>query len=184
MLRDTYDPDRGAAIEPGDHYDPIPGFPEICIGIFSQRIVEEAAARFGGEVIAQVDFCTGPVPMYRVRAGGTEAALSLPHVGAPSAASFVENLIPWGGRYFVFSGSCGVLRRDITAGHLIIPTAAVRDEGLSYHYLPPAEEIDLDPACAAACRDALDSLGFLFVEGKTWTTDAFFRETRGKVQRR
>lgn len=184
MLRDTYDPDRRAAIEPGDHYSPIPGFPEICIGIFSQRIVEEAAARFGGEVIAQVDFCTGPVPVYRVRAGGTEAALFLPHVGAPSAASFVENLIPWGGRYFVFSGSCGVLRRDITAGRLIIPTAAVRDEGLSYHYLPPAEEIALDPACVAACRDALGGLGFPFVEGKTWTTDAFFRETRGKVRRR
>ena len=47
MLRDTYDPDRGAAIEPGDHYDPIPGFPEICIGIFSQRIVEEAAQADG-----------------------------------------------------------------------------------------------------------------------------------------
>ena len=50
MLRDTYDPDRRAAIEPSAYYSPIPGFPEICIGIFSQRIVEEAAARFGGEV--------------------------------------------------------------------------------------------------------------------------------------
>ena len=137
MLRDTYDPDRRAAIEPSAYYSPIPGFPEICIGIFSQRIVEEAAARFGGEVIAQVDFCTGPVPVYRVRAGGTEAALFLPHVGAPSAASFVENLIPWGGRYFVFSGSCGVLRRDITAGHLIIPTAAVRDEASPTTTCPP-----------------------------------------------
>ena len=78
MLRDTYDPDRRAAIEPGDHYDPIPGFPEICIGIFSKHIVEEAAARFGGKVIAQVDFCTGPVPVYRVRAGGIEAALFCP----------------------------------------------------------------------------------------------------------
>lgn len=184
MLPDTYDPDRRGVIDPFEAYSPLPGFPEICIGIFSRHIVEETAARLGGEVIAQVKFCTGTVPVYRVRAGGTQAALFLPHVGGPAAASFVENLIPWGGRYFVFSGSCGVLRRDITAGHLIIPTAAVRDEGLSYHYLPPAEEIALDPACAAACRDALDSLGFPYVEGKTWTTDAFFRETRGKVRRR
>ena len=104
-------------------------------------------------------FCTGAVPVYRVRAGGTQAALFLLHVGGPAAASFVENLIPWGGRYFVFSGSCGVLRRDIAAGHLIMPTAAVRDEGLSYHYLPPAEEIVLDPGCVAACRKALERLG-------------------------
>ena len=181
MLADTYDPDRRGVIDPFEAYSPLPGFPEICIGIFSRHIVEETAARLGGEVIAQVKFCTGTVPVYRVRAGGTQAALFLPHVGGPAAASFVENLIPWGGRYFVFSGSCGVLRRDIAAGHLILPTAAVRDEGLSYHYLPPAEEIVLDPGCVAACRKALERLGFPFVEGKTWTTDGFFRETRGKV---
>ena len=184
MLADTYDPDRRGVIDPFEAYSPLPGFPEICIGIFSRHIVEETAARLGGEVIAQVKFCTGAVPVYRVRAGDTQAALFLPHVGGPAAASFVENLIPWGGRYFVFSGSCGVLRRDISAGHLILPTAAVRDEGLSYHYLPPAEEIVLDPGCVAACRKALERLGFPFVEGKTWTTDGFFRETRGKVRRR
>ena len=84
----------------------------------------------------------------------------------------------------MFFGAAGVLDRNIPLNSFILPTAAVRDEGLSYHYLPPAEEVALDAACAAACREALESLGLPYTQGKTWTTDAFYRETRGKMERR
>ena len=77
-----------------------------------------------------------------------------------------------------------MLDRNIPLNSFILPTAAVRDEGLSYHYLPPAEEVALDAACVAACREALESLGLPYTQGKTWTTDAFYRETRGKMERR
>ena len=45
-------------------------------------------------------------------------------------------------------------------------------------------QVELDPESVDACRGALDGLGVPYVEGKTWTTDAFFRETRGKAARR
>ena len=184
MLCNEFDPCREAVINPADHYAPIEGFPKLCIGIFSHVIVEEMVEKYHGEVIAQIKFCTGTVPVYRLEAGGLEAALFLPHVGAASAGSFIENLVAWGGRHFVFCGSCGVLRHDIADGHLILPTAAVRDEGLSYHYLPPSDEVELSPACVEAARQAMEALGLPYVEGKTWTTDGFFRETRGKMERR
>ena len=184
MLCNEFDPCREAVINPADHYAPIEGFPKLCIGIFSHVIVEEMVEKYHGEVIAQIKFCTGTVPVYRLEAGGLEAALFLPHVGASSAGSFIENLVAWGGRHFVFCGSCGVLRHDIADGHLILPTAAVRDEGLSYHYLPPSDEVELSPACVEAARQAMEALGLPYVEGKTWTTDGFFRETRGKMERR
>ena len=60
----------------------------------------------------------------------------------------------------------------------------MRDEGTSYHYLPPAEEIALDPVCVNAVCAALEALGVPFVRTKTWTTDAPYRETRGKVEKR
>ena len=83
-------------------------------------------------------------------------------------------------------GSCGALDHAITAGHILVPYAAVRDEGTSYHYAPPAEEAVLEPACVDAVCQALERHGrppYARV-GKTWTTDAFFRETRGKVEKR
>ena len=184
MLCSDFDPDRKALINPEDHHSPLPGFPEICILPFSARIVQKCLASWGGEEIAGIHFCTGTVPVYRVEAGGTAVALAMPHVGAPAATSFLEELHAYGGKYFVFFGAAGVLKREIPLSSFILPTAALRDEGLSYHYLPPAEEVELDAAGVEACRQAFRDLGLPFVEGKTWTTDAFYRETRGKMERR
>ena len=152
MLCSDFDPDRKAVINPEDNFSPLPGFPQMCMGVYSQPIVESLLQRFGGEEILALRFCSGPVPVYRVRALGQEFALFVPHVGGAASGSMMEELAAHGGRCFVFFGSCGVLRGEITDGHLILPTAAVRDEGLSYHYLPPADEVALDPACVAACR--------------------------------
>lgn len=183
MLCNEFDPNPVAVINPS-HQEMIPDFPAICVGIFSKAIVDGVLEKHGGEVMGYSKYCTGWVPVYRVRAYGAEAALFMPHVGAPAAAGFLEDLWAWGGRHFVFCGAAGALRRDIAHGHLIIANAAVRDEGLSYHYLPPADEIELKPRCVDACRDAMESLRFPHIEGKTWTTDAFFRETEKKAQRR
>lgn len=184
MLCNEFDPDRKALINPEDHIKPIPGFPEICVMAFSDHIVEMCLRRWGGKKIAQVTFCTGHVPVYRTAVNGVEVALSMPHVGGAAASGFIEEVWPLGGKCFVFFGAAGVLDRNIPLNSFILPTAAVRDEGLSYHYLPPSDEIALDPACVDACRGALESLGLPYTQGKTWTTDACYRETRGKMERR
>lgn len=184
MLCDEFDPERRAVINPDETHGPIEGFPEICLGIFSKPIVDHLVEKYRGMEITHVNFCTGTVPVYRVEAGGTPAVLFLPHVGGPAAVDFIENMIPHGGKYFVFCGAAGVLDPRIAHGKLLLPTAAIRDEGTSYHYLPPSGEVALDPASVDACRQALTALGLPFVEGKTWTTDAFYRETRAKLRRR
>ena len=89
-----------------------------------------------------------------------------------------------GARAFLAFGSCGVLNAGIAAQQVVVPTQAVRDEGTSHHYLPPAEVIDLDAGCVAAVVDTLRLLGCQCAKGKVWTTDAFYRETRGKMKRR
>lgn len=183
MLCNEFDPNPVAIINPS-HHEEIPDFPAMCIGIFSKVIMEELLEKYGGEVMGHCKYCTGQVPIYRVKAFGTEVALFMPHVGAPAASAFIEDLVPWGGRHFVFCGAAGALRRDIVHGHLIVATGAVRDEGLSYHYLPPADEVEIKPHCVQAMRDALEALHYPYIEGKTWTTDAFFRETEKKAARR
>ena len=73
---------------------------------------------------------------------------------------------------------------EIALGHVIVPTAAIRDEGTSYHYLAPSREVQPTPEALAAIVATLERHGVPHVTGKTWTTDALYRETREKAARR
>jgi uridine phosphorylase len=105
-------------------------------------------------------------------------------VGAALAAGWLEELIALGGRAFVAVGGAGVLVPDVALGHVIVPTSAVRDEGTSYHYLPAAREVGPTDDALAAILATLIGNAIPHVEGKTWTTDGFYRETHQKVRRR
>lgn len=48
MLCSDFDPDRKAVINPEDNFSPLPGFPQMCMGVYSQPIVESLLQRFGG----------------------------------------------------------------------------------------------------------------------------------------
>jgi len=60
----------------------------------------------------------------------------------------------------------------------------VRDEGTSYHYLPPGREVAASPEGVAALERTLEAHNVDYLIGKTWTTDGIYRETRAKVERR
>ena len=89
-----------------------------------------------------------------------------------------------GARKFIACGGAGVLDRSIAMGHLLVPTAAVRDEGTSYHYLPPAREVTPSASAVQAIETVLQRHKIDYLLTKTWTTDAIFRETRAKVEMR
>lgn len=69
------------------------------------------------------------------------------------------------------------LKKKIAVGNLIVVTAAIRDEGVSSHYLPPAREVSANEAAVHALTRTLASRGVPYRLGKTWTTDAPYRET-------
>lgn len=71
--------------------------------------------------------------------------------------------------------------RSIDAGHILVPRAAVRDEGASYHYMPPSRDVEASPEGVAAIERVLTSHGRDYTVGKTWTTDGIYRETPDKV---
>jgi uridine phosphorylase len=66
----------------------------------------------------------------------------------------------------------------------VIPNSAVRDEGTSYHYVPPSRTIDMSPLVVKKLETVLQNHHINYEVGKTWTTDALYRETKGKIQRR
>ena len=182
MIHTDFDPEKTAVIEPSEFYHPMENMPEALIGVFSRPLTEKYAAEFHGEVIMQYQDCNGGEPVYRCTApNGTAFALMCMRVGAPSACGIMEEMIPHGVKKFLMLGSCGALDHAITAGHILVPYAAVRDEGTSYHYAPPAEEAVLESACVDAVCQALEDMDVPYARVKTWTTDAFFRETRASA---
>lgn len=182
MFLSDFDPGE-AIIEPGRAIDRRPDMPKVCIGVFSHVLVEAWAARHGAERMTEIQSVAGDQPVYRLVLEGAEYALFVPWVGAPAATGCMEELIAMGVEHFVFCGCCGVLRHDIADGHLIVPTDAIRDEGLSFHYVEPSDEIALEAGMVKLVADELDALNLPYIRGKTWTTDAFYRETPGRMER-
>jgi uridine phosphorylase len=126
----------------------------------------------------------GPHHLYEMEVGGRRVALHQAAVGAALAAGLLEEIIAAGCRYFVACGSAGVLDREIAVGHVVVPVSAVRDEGTSYHYAAPSREIEPCPEAVQAIEQTLVERNVPYVKGKTWTTDAFYRETPAKVAMR
>jgi uridine phosphorylase len=127
---------------------------------------------------------SGPNPVYEMEVEGKRIVVIHPGVGAPNAVEFMEEAIALGCRKFIAAGGCGVLDGGIGAGQLIIPVTAVRDEGASYHYLPAGERVFASETAVTAIKTTLDQHNLPYTTGKTWTTDAPYRETRTLVAQR
>ena len=175
-----FDPSRPALTEPGQIIKPR-DVPEHCVLCFFGEVLEKVAKENDARLLVQNAWEDGPHPLYEIEHRGRRLAFCHPGVGAPLAAGILEELIAFGCRKFIACGGCGVLEKDIAVGHLIVVGSAVRDEGVSYHYLAPSREVTADPSAVAALRAVVEQRGLPYIQGKTWTTDAPYRETPGKI---
>ena len=155
--------------------------PEKAVLCFFQEIIGELADSGQIRQIGSLGSEIGPNPLYELAWEGQNLLLFHPGVGAPLAAGFLEEAIGLGANKFIACGGCGVLDREIAAGHPVILTSAVRDEGTSYHYLPPEREVAASPRAVQALETAFQRHAVDYRLGKSWTTDGLYRET---VQRR
>jgi uridine phosphorylase len=178
-----FDSECEAVIEPSKVIGPI-DIPEHGVICFFQEVLGGLCEANRTTVIARQRSEIGTHPIYRIELGGRPLAVFHPGVGAPLAVALLEEVIALGCRKFIACGGAGVLDRTIALGHVVVPTAAVRDEGTSYHYLPPGREVSADPAGVAAIEAVLRQHGYPYLLGKTWTTDGLYRETPAKVRRR
>jgi len=103
-------------------------------------------------------------------------------VGAPFAVLIAEELFACGCQLLVSITSAGQITPAGQAPYFVIIDRALRDEGTSYHYVPPSEYAHADPGLVAMAVDALKNKGLRVVVGSTWTTDAPFRETAEAIE--
>jgi uridine phosphorylase len=177
-----HDTSKAAVLEP-HHVQKRRDVPEHAVICFFAEVLDEVR-RHGAHVVALSKSEIGDHPIYEIDYGGRRLALIHPGITAPLGAAILEEAIAFGCRKFIACGGAGVLDGRIPVGHLVVPTSAVRDEGTSYHYLAPAREAKPGARALAAIKSVLKSRGHEYTLGKTWTTDAIYRETRAKIERR
>ena len=119
--------------------------PKIAVCCFEGKTFYRLVELLNGELIAATKNANGDEPIYKVTYKGKEIALVMLDVGASGAGGQLEELFVLGVEKVIVYGSCGVLYEDIDDCSIIIPNSAVRDEGLSYHYAPPSDEIHANP---------------------------------------
>jgi uridine phosphorylase len=174
-----FDPDPHAILEP--HPAVLEGpAPERAVLCFFQEVLTQLAREGYLVKIGNLLSELGENPVYRLEHHGQSLLVTHPGVGAPLAAGFLDELIASGVHKVIACGGCGVLGEHIDAGHPIILTSAVRDEGTSYHYLPPGREVAAHPKAVEALRVAFEQANEPYRLAKTWTTDGLYRETAGR----
>ncbi len=175
-----FDPSPRAVIEP---HCPLPVAPPpfACVLCFFGEVIRKLNRQKRLRRLMTLRSEMGPHHLYEMEVGRQRLGLFHAAVGAPLAAGLLDEVIAYGCRAFIACGSAGVLDREIAVGHVVVPTSAVRDEGTSYHYAPPGREIEPSPDAVAAIERTLLDRDVPYILAKTWTTDAFYRETPAKV---
>lgn len=114
----------------------------------------------------------------RFRLGDREVGIVGRAVGAPFAVLVAEQLFASGCRLLVSLTSAGQIVPAGAPPYFVVIGRAWRDEGTSYHYLPPSDYAEADPALVATALAALPGRG---IAGASWTTDAPYRETEAAI---
>jgi uridine phosphorylase len=158
--------------------------PEHGVLCFFYDVIAKLKQEHNAEPAIPIRSEMGEHPVLIISVEGKKLAVCHIGIGAPLAGAMLEEMIARGCRKFIACGAAAVLNRDIASNQVIVPSAAVRDEGMSYHYLPPAREVAAQPAAVRIIETVLKKHRCPYIVGKTWTTDAIYRETASRIKAR
>lgn len=182
MLLEQFDKCKTSTFDPSDVACKVEGFPSIAITCFAHNLIDGLVKAYNPEIVGYVSNANGKNPIYKINYDGLDVAVFMSSVGAAACCVGYEEIFAMGLEKLIVFGTCGVLSKDIEDLAIIIPTSAVRDEGTSYHYLEASDEIEVNFKHKDEFKKILDDHKCSYVEGKVWTTDAPYRETRDKVK--
>lgn len=179
-----FDEDVNAIINPKDLIEKIEGFPKVFVSCFSKETFDMILDTYTHKVITSIGIANLSIPLYEINYNDMKIGLFNSYVGASGCVAVIEEIIAMGMEKLVIFGTCGVLDASIEDVSIIIPTSAIREEGTSFHYAPSSHEIEVNLNYKDEFINLLDKLSLSYHVGKVWTTDAFYRETKGKMEKR
>jgi uridine phosphorylase len=153
--------------------------PAICVldpdGDLVRRLRSTGAARL------DASWSCYHTELYRLPREDFEVGLIGCAVGSSFAVLVAEELFACGCKLLISITSAGQLVDLRPPPYFVLIERALRDEGTSYHYLPPAEFSSVNSTLLHAMENAFAGLRVPVERGAVWTTDAPFRETPSAI---
>lgn len=178
---DSYDESR-PLISPESFYQQ-GNIADICIVTFSHKVLEDVLKKYDCKKEVCAGTANGKIQVYSLIEGERKILFYMSPIGAACAGCIIDEVsYMTGAKKFIVFGSCGSLDNDLTSGKFIIPTESYRDEGFSYHYQKASDFIEITNSQRLA--QFFEKLSIPYVCGKSWTTDAIYRETVVNVAKR
>ena len=181
MITDSFDDRSPAKINPGRNENAPKA--EAVISTFSHLIEKYVLKNYACEKVGELRMAHGSTFVYLMEYRGRKYGFYRTWVGAPACAGTVEEIREvLNTDKLIHFGGAGCLDKEIARGKIMVPTHAYRDEGTSYHYAPASDYIRIRNAHIVEAF--MQQNGIPCVLGKTWTTDAFYRETENNFKKR
>jgi len=160
---------------------PITAVPEVCLLDPDGDIVRALAKN--GRSHRSAAWACYHTELYEFAHGGEHFGIIGCAVGASFAVLLAEQLFASGCRLLISMTSAGQIVEQGPPPYFILIDRALRDEGTSYHYLPPSEFAEADRGLVEAALNAFAAARQPVHCGASWTTDAPFRETAAAIER-
>jgi uridine phosphorylase len=153
--------------------------PAICILDPDGDIVRYLLA--SGQATADPDWACYHTTLYTFTLEGQQFGIIGCAVGASFAVLLAEEIFACGCELLLSITSSGQITPLGEPPYFILIDRALRDEGTSYHYLPPSDFSALDADLLARVQQRVQNAALTVYTGATWTTDAPFRETAAAI---
>jgi uridine phosphorylase len=181
--------DEPSEFRPEDLVDAVRGqrglaassLPEVCILDFDGDLTDALVE--SGELDRCREWPCFHTAMWSFEVDGRRCGLIDRTIGGPYAVLVAEQLAVCGVKVAVGVTSAGRIGTKLPVPGIVVAERAVRDEGTSYHYLPPGETVEAPPGMADALGPELEAAGLPVLRGLVWTTDAPYRETAEQIAR-
>jgi uridine phosphorylase len=154
--------------------------PEVCILEFDGDLTDQLLQ--SSAVEQWKTWACFHTPMFALEVDGHRCGIVPRAIGGPFAVLVAEQLLASGAKVIVGLTSAGRVSRRLPIPSLVIATGAIRDEGTSYHYLPPANSVEAPVNLIPSLLAELGPLGLPVHQGAVWTTDAPYRETAQEIK--
>ena len=155
--------------------------PEVCVLDPDGDIVEHL--RETGRAKRDPHWACYHTRLYVFEEGGVSYGIVGGVVGAPFAVLVAEELFASGCRFLISVTSAGQITAVAPPPYFVLIERALRDEGTSYHYVPPSLYSEPHPELLQMLQGAFEKEKITVSSGAVWTTDAPFRETATEIER-
>lgn len=180
MITDSYDESK-PMIEPSDIYEG--GYvADKCIVTFSHSVLSAVLKKYSCRKEAYSGTANGKIAIYSFMHKDEKILFYMSPIGSSISGSLMDEVhYLTGAEKFIVFGSCGSLDEK-TKGRFIVPTESYRDEGFSYHYAKACDYMKIRNHKIVSSVFKKNNIPF--AEGRSWTTDAIYRETVNNADKR